>query len=435
MTEISIVASGTRGDVQPYVALGKGLKDAGYNVRLLTNENFESLVTDAGLAFCSTGQSIEAVLQSDEWRKVVESGNFLAILSRMRTEMKRAAAGIAGRMPDLLKGSDLIVTGTSGMTGIFSIADMLKIPVIQAYVFPFTPTEEFPSPLVPKLPFGGALNKLSFHAMRQMFWQSSKVGDATTRQVLGMGKGSFWGPYQSLARSQSPVLYGYSPHVLPRPHDWAENYNVTGYWFLDAPNDWTPPPDLVEFLDAGEPPVYIGFGSMGSRNPQEAGQIALEALKQSGQRGILASGWGGLKPTDLPKTVHLISSIPHSWLFPRMAAVVHHGGAGTTAAGLRAGVPSVIVPFFGDQPFWGRRVADLGVGPIPIPRKKLTAKRLAEAITECISNASMRHKAAALGNEIRAEDGIGAAVRLVEDFCNDGLHKITNGNAMLHVPV
>lgn len=421
MSEITIVASGTRGDVQPYIALGKGLKDAGYRVRLLTNDNFETLVTDAGLAFHSIGESVETRLQSDEWRKILETGNFLKILSQMRKEMKREAAGFVARVPALLEGSDLILTGMAGMTGVFTIADTLRIPVIQTHVFPFTPTNEFPSPLVPKLPFGRALNRLSFHLTRQIFWQSSKAGDAMTRQTLGVPKGSFWGPYRALEEKHVPVLYGYSKYVLPCPKDWSENHHVMGYWFLDPPAEWTPPADLVKFLDAGEPPVYIGFGSMGSRNPEEAGAIALEALALSGQRGVLASGWGGLKTDNLPENVHLLSSIPHSWLFERMAAVVHHGGAGTTAAGLRAGVPSIIVPFMGDQPFWGKRVADLGVGTLPIPRKKLTGSILAQAITEAVSDNAMRQAANKLGQKIRQEDGIDNAVTFIERFTKDHL--------------
>ena len=413
MVEISISASGTRGDVQPYVALGKGLKDAGYNVCVLTSDSFESLVTGAGLGFRSTGESVEEVLQTDEWRKVMESGNFLKILAKMRSEMKQRSGDMAQQLPDLLKGSDLIIAGT-GIFGSYALAEMMNIPIIQAYVFPFTPTSEFPSPLVPKLPLGGAINKLSFHAMRQMLWQTSKMSDSATRKAFGLKKGSFWGPYKALAQTHMPVLYGYSSYVLPRPNDWADNYDVTGYWFLDEPKDWTPPSDLVEFLDAGEPPVYIGFGSMQSRNPEEAGQIALEALAISGQRGVIASGWGGLKAADVPKTVHVISSIPHSWLFPRMAAVVHHGGAGTTAAGLRAGVPSIIVPFMGDQPFWGQRVVNLGVGPKPIPRKKLNSKLLGEAIVEAMSNTEMRRKAKDLGENIRAENGVTNAVAIIQ---------------------
>jgi sterol 3beta-glucosyltransferase len=412
--EIAIVASGTRGDVQPYVALGSGLKAAGYNVRVLTSENFESLVAGAGLGFASTGENIEDIIQSEEWRKTTESGNFLAILARMQSEMKRHAANVAQKLPALVEGSGLILAGT-GILSAYSLAEKFNIPIIQAYVFPFTPTTEFSAPVVAKLPLG-ALNRLSFHLLRQMFWQSSKAVDVAIRQALNMSKAPFWGPYRTLNQNHVPALYGYSRYVLPRPHDWPDNHLVTGYWFLDPPDGWTPPPDLVDFLNAGEPPVYIGFGSMGSRNPEEAGAIALEALKRTRQRGVLASGWGGLKASDLPDTVHLISSIPHRWLFPRMKAVVHHGGAGTTAAGLGAGVPSVIIPFMGDQPFWGKRVAELGVGPAPIPRKRLTGEQLADAIEEAVSNTAMRQRAAELGEKIRAEAGIDNAVALIEQY-------------------
>lgn len=416
MVNVSIVASGTRGDVQPYIALGAGLQQAGNNVRLLASENFEPLVVEAGLDFASTGENIEAILQSEEWRKTTESGNFLTILAKMQSEMKKRAAGIAQIMPNLLKGSDLIITGMSGIGGVFSIADMHHIPLIQAYVVPFMPTGEFPAPLVPKLPIGGMVNRLSFHVMRQMFWQNTKIADVAMRQAVGLGKAPFWGPFATLNRRKVPALYGYSRYVLPRPHDWPDNHYVTGYWFLDTAAEWIPPTDLIDFLNAGKPPVYIGFGSMVSRNSEEAGTIALEALQRSGQRGILAAGWGGLKASHLPDTVFPIASISHSWLFPRMAAVVHHGGAGTTAAGLRAGVPAIIIPFMGDQAFWGARVASLGVGTQPIPRKKLTAERLAEAISEAVSNTTMQQKAASLGQKIRNEKGVEAAVSLVEQL-------------------
>jgi sterol 3beta-glucosyltransferase len=413
MQHISIVASGSRGDVQPYIALGQGLAQAGFSVRLLTSDDFEPLVTGAGLVFCSTGGSIEAVIQSEEWRNTIERGNFLVILSRMQSEMKRYAGGLAQKLPPLLEGSDLIIAGTAGMSA-FTIADWMKIPFLQAYVFPFTPTGAYPAPLVPKLPVrSGAINRLTFHITRQMLWQSSKAADVATRKVIGVGKGSFWGPFASLNRRHIPALYGYSRHVLPRPDDFPDNHLVTGYWFLDAPDDWQPPADLVDFLNAGDPPVYIGFGSMGSRNPEEAAALALDALKRSGQRGVLASGWGGLQPADVPDTVHLISSLPHRWLFPKMAAVVHHGGAGTAAAGFAAGVPSIIVPFMGDQPFWGQRAFDLGVGPAPIPRKKLTGERLAEAIREAVMNSAMKQQAKSLGEKIAAEDGVANAVEFV----------------------
>ena len=292
--KIAIVASGTRGDVQPYVALGKGLKTAGDSVSVLTSDDFEALVSGAGLQFRSTGSSIEKMLQSEEWSSTAEGGNFLTILSRMQREVKHRAHEVASILPALLNGADLIVTGMGGMGGTFSIAEKVRIPLIQAYVFPFTPTRAFPSPLTPTLPLGRIFNPLSFHAMRQIIWQSTRVADVTTRRELGLPRASFWGPFRSLNQKHVPVLYGYSQYVLPRPADWDDRNYMTGYWFLDAAADWTPPTSLLDFLRAGPQPVYIGFGSMGSRNPEEATGLALKALSLSGQRGVLASGWGGL---------------------------------------------------------------------------------------------------------------------------------------------
>jgi sterol 3beta-glucosyltransferase len=360
------------------------------------------------LEFCSIGGSIESMLQNPEWRDTLEGANFLKIVARMNQEM-------AAIMPDLLRDADLIVGGVSGLAG-FSIAEKFNIPVIQAYLFPITPTRAFPGPLTPELPLGRLLNPLSFYVVRQMLWQSGRIGDVTIRKALGMPRASFWGPYRAFRQKRIPVLYGYSRHVLPRPDDWDDLHHVTGYWFLDPPASWTPPADLVDFLRAGAAPVYIGFGSMGSRDPEAAARLALRALELSGQRGIIASGWGGMSQTDLPDSVYMIQSAPHSWLFPQMAAVVHHGGAGTTGAGLRAGVPSIIVPFMADQPFWGQRVMDAGVGPAWIPRRQLTAERLAQAIQQAVSDTGMRQRAADLGEKIRAEDGVGQAVALIEAY-------------------
>jgi UDP:flavonoid glycosyltransferase YjiC (YdhE family) len=202
--------------------------------------------------------------------------------------------------------------------------------------------------------------------------------------------------------------------VIAPPADWPDYIHVTGYWFLEPPAGWEPPGDLVDFLQAGPPPVYVGFGSMLSRKPEETADLVLQALARTGQRAVLSSGWGGLKKEKFPETVFMVGSIPHSWLFPKMAAVVHHGGAGTTGAGLRAGIPSVITPFFGDQPFWGHRVYALGVGPEPIPRKRLTVENLAGAIQRAVSDMAIREKASRLGERIRAEDGIARAVAIIE---------------------
>ena len=235
----------------------------------------------------------------------------------------------------------------------------------------------------------------------------------TRKKILDLPPASFVASQASRSNG-FPMLYGFSPSVVPKPTDWGADDHVTGYWFLDSDDDWTPPQDLLNFLQAGPPPVYIGFGSMSSRKPAETTDLVLQALAKTQQRAILLSGWDGMQMTDLPASVCMVDSIPHAWLFARVAAVVHHGGAGTTAAGLRAGVPSIVIPFLGDQPFWGQRVHDLGVGPAPIPRSKLTVDRLAGAIQEAVTNTTMRQRAAELGSKIQAEDGIANAVAIIQ---------------------
>ena len=250
--------------------------------------------------------------------------------------------------------------------------------------------------------------------MLQVIWLWYRPFINDFRQRLGLPAYSAAKFYRTLR--STPMLSAYSPSIIPHPADWPENVHVTGYFFLDTQSDWQPSPDPAAFLDAGDPPVYIGFGSMAGSNPEQFAQLILEALAKSGQRGLLLTGWGGLRPETVPENVFVLDSAPHSWLFPRMAAVVHHGGAGTTAEGLRAGVPSVIVPFVLDQPFWGARVKALGLGPDPIPQKNLTADRLANAITLAVTDSGMKTARQFVGAAIRAEDGIGNAVKIVQRY-------------------
>jgi sterol 3beta-glucosyltransferase len=416
---IAIIAPGSRGDVEPYIALGKGLKKANNSVRLITHQNFQTLVSSHHLDFWPIESNVQDFAQSSEMSKGLEKGNFLSVLSQMKKEAERLAISVAETGLSACKGLDLIISGLGGLFVGFSLAEKFDIPFLQAYYIPFTPTREFPSFLFPKLPqvFNGALNRSSYHIMRQIIWQSFRSTDKLARKkVLNLPGTSFWGPYKSSRLRQYPILYGFSPSVIPPPIDWASSTHVTGYWYLDPPDDWTPPQELIDFIDAGSPPIYIGFGSMSSRNPQKAANIIVKALELSKQRGVILSGWGGLQKADLPKSVFMIDSVPFSWLFPRVGAVVHHGGAGTTAFGLRAGIPSIVVPFFADQPFWGHLVAKLGVGPEPIPRKKLNAERLAKAIEKTLTDQTMRQRAIDLGSKIQAEDGVARAVSVVQEI-------------------
>lgn len=413
------MASGSRGDVQPYVALGKGLLNAGHDVRLVSHENYAGLAQSAGLPFRALRGDVQAVAESEEMRALIEKGDFIAITRRTAKALQGAAVQSAEDALAACRDAEVLVTGLGGLFNGLAIAEKLGLPLIQAYLVPMTPTRDFPSVLLPASgpPVPKPLTRASHLLTQQAIWQGVRSADKMAReQVLGLRPAPFFGPFGDPRLKQSPVLYGFSPSVLPRPTDWDSRIHVTGYWFLDEASDWSPPPGLLDFLGAGTPPVYIGFGSMSNRKPEEVTQTVLQALGQTGQRAIVASGWGGLSQASLPDTVFKIEAIPHAWLFPRVAAVVHHGGAGTTAAGLRAGVPSILVPFFGDQPFWGQRVAALGVGPQPIPRQKLTAERLAHAIHRATTDASIRKQAAELGAKICAEHGVAEAVKLIERF-------------------
>lgn len=412
---IAIIALGSRGDVQPYIALGKGLKAAGHIVRLLTHENFAELISSHGLEFWPVKGNVQEFMETPKMRELLEKGNFIAISAYAAKASQGAAIDWAEGSLAACQGSDLLIAGVGGLFVGLSIAQKFQVPLLQSYIFPFTPTIAFPAILFPPViaKLGGYVNRLSHQLFRQMMWQGSRKGDRLARQqVLGLPPAPFFGPYGSTGY---PIVYGFSPAVIPKPSDW-HNTQVTGYWYLDEAPDWQPPKALLDFLERGAPPVYIGFGSMGSRNPEQTADLILEAIARTGQRAILQSGWGGLSKTDLPDSVLVVDAVPHAWLFPLVVAVVHHGGAGTTAAGLRAGVPSIVIPFFGDQPFWGRRIAELGVGPAPIPRKQLTAERLAKAIDRAVTDQSMRQLAAELGTKIRAENGIANMIAIVQDM-------------------
>jgi sterol 3beta-glucosyltransferase len=331
---IAIIALGSRGDVQPYIALGKGLKAAGHIVRLLTHENFAELISSHGLEFWPVKGNVQEFMETPKMRELLEKGNFIAISAYAAKASQGAAIDWAEGSLAACQGSDFLIAGVGGLFVGLSIAQKFQVPLLQSYIFPFTPTTAFPAILFPPViaKLGGYVNRLSHQLFRQMMWQGSRKGDRLARQqVLGLPPAPFFGPYGSMSY---PIVYGFSPAVIPKPSDW-HNTQVTGYWYLDEAPDWQPPKALLDFLERGAPPIYIGFGSMGSRNPEQTADLILEAIARTGQRAILQSGWGGLSKTNLPDSVLVVDAVPHAWLFPLVAAVVHHGGAGTTAAGLR----------------------------------------------------------------------------------------------------
>jgi UDP:flavonoid glycosyltransferase YjiC (YdhE family) len=241
-----------------------------------------------------------------------------------------------------------------------------------------------------------------------MFKVAGRAYDMARDRVLGLPPAG--NPFAALERERWPTLYGYSRAVVPRPADWGEQIEVTGYWFLECDPTWRPPAALESFLAAGPPPVCVGFGSMPSPDPAALTREVVRALEIAGQRGLLLSGWGALAGVELPDSIFALEAAPHDWLFPRVSAVVHHGGAGTTSAALRAGVPSMVVPFIADQWFWGGRVAALGAGPRLFSRRKLDAERFGAALRNLVETPSYREQARRVADALATEDGIGRAV-------------------------
>lgn len=418
---VTILAVGSRGDVQPHIALGKGLQQAGYRVRFGAPANFATLAAQHGLEFTAITPSSQQIMAGPVGRAMMTSGQnnvaFVLKLARMVAEHAQPSLQAAWQA---CQNTDVIIFNHFAWMG-YHIAEKINLPAVAAWIYPLNRTRRFP-PLgtPPWLRLGGSFNRFSFLLYEQLIQIAFATIFKRWRQTLQLPPLPRAGIFDHFYRRQTPALYAYSPRVLPQPADWPARFVVTGYWFLERPAGWQPPATLVDFLASGPPPVYIGFGSMSGSRSREMVDIAVDALRQTGQRGILARGWGGLaierSNQPLSDDIFVVDAAPHDWLFPQMAAVVHHGGAGTTSAGLRAGAPSILIPFSGDQPFWGQRVAALGVGPPAIPYKKLSARRLAAAIETATGSEAMQQRAASLGEQIRAENGIDKALEALQKF-------------------
>jgi sterol 3beta-glucosyltransferase len=382
--------------------------------------DFADFVREHEVAFRPLRGDVQKIMASDTGRDFMETGggNPLKSIRAVRTMIAPVITQMAEDAYAACEDAEaMICLGVFGAFG-HAIAESLAIPIINVEPTPLLATKAFAAPSWPiQKDLGGLHNYLSGRMMLQVVWLWYRpfVNDFRRRLGLPMYTGRRF--YRMLRTT--PMLGAYSPSVIPHPPDWPESLHVTGYFFLDTQAAWQPFSDLQAFLDADDPPVYIGFGSMAGRNPEVLARIVVDALAESEQRGVLVTGWGGMRPellSEHAERIFVAGAVPHSWLFPRVAAVVHHGGAGTTAEGLRAGKPTVIVPFVLDQPFWGARVSALGVGPAPIPRKKLTAERLAVAINTAVTDAGIRRRADVVGEAIRSDNGVESAVAIVHRY-------------------
>ncbi|CAG8896915.1 unnamed protein product [Penicillium egyptiacum] len=419
--ELNIVIQvvGSRGDVQPFVALGNELQRHGHRVRLATHGVFESFVRDSGLEFYSIGgdpselmaymvknpgliPQMKSVKEGDIQRKRVMVGKILqgcwesCIADDTLTKTPFVADAIIANPPSFAH---------------IHCAQALGIPLHMMFTMPWTSTRSFPHPLAnlkysttePKM-----ANYLSYGIVEWLTWQG--LGDVINdwRKTIDLEPISATEGPRLAETLKIPFTYCWSPTLMPKPADWPAHLNVCGFFFRSPP-DFTPPQDLDAFLRSGPPPVYIGFGSIVIEDPPAMTATLVNAVRSWGGRAIISRGWSNLGEAQSDDQIFYLGDCPHEWLFQKVAAVVHHGGAGTTACGLRFGRPSLIVPFFGDQLFWGNMVASRGIGPMPIPRRSLNADNLAEAIRFCLHPDTLA-AAGDLAREMSEEAGVSAAV-------------------------
>lgn len=411
---ITIFVYGTWGDIRPHVVLGRELQKAGHDVQVVGSPVYEEWVRARKLGFYPLTTDVNTFAKENA--AIMDEG-IIKQLQIVRKELPQIFTQMGSEVLAATRDSDVLMTVEFGIALVFDILKVNNLIPILINPAPLNPTRELASVVPPApgwFPFPGWYNRLSYNLVERLQWMVlGGARNTLATKHLGLPKSKFKDFQATLA--VTPALTTVSKHLVQRPADWAEHFQVTGYLFDDDP-EWTPPQELSDFLAAGAAPVYVGFGSMPDSKPEATTRMILDAVQQTGQRAIILTGWAGLGAEDVPENVHILKYAPHSWLFPKMAAVVHHGGSGTTASGFRAGVPTIIVPHNADQPYWGRRAKQLGVGTDPIPRKKLTAEKLAAAIKEATTNATMQARAQELGKKIAAEDGVGEAVKFIRNI-------------------
>lgn len=413
---ITIFVYGTWGDIRPHVVLGRALQNAGHEVQVVASSEYETWVRDRNLGFYPLTIDVNLFLKENV---AVMDESFFRQIQILRKEMPQFFTQMGLEVLEATHESDVLMTVEFGVALLFDILKVNNLKTILLNPATLNSTSEFPFVGFPRVPgwfpFPKWYNHKSYTMLHRLQWMGlGKARNTIATKHLGLPKSKFKDYEAMLANTPASTIV--SQHIFQRPSDWAEHFQVTGYLF-DDDLDWTPPSDLTEFLEAGEAPIYIGFGSMPDSKPQATTQTIFDAVKRTDTRAVILTGWAGLGVDDnVPETIHILKYAPHSWLFPRMSALVHHGGAGTTASGFRAGVPMTIVPHNADQPYWGRRVKELGVGTNPIPRKKLSVESLSEAIRTLISDNGMRENARILGEKIKHEDGLTTTLKWAERY-------------------
>lgn len=406
---LTMISIGSTGDVRPYVLLGRELKHRGHEVKIACFAQFEKMVKDAELEFHPLSGNIVNIMSQ------VMTGNGVAYLRHFESAIKGDLPCFIKDLQDACDGADALMCTFFGSV-VYAIAEKKRIPCIQTHYFLMDMNGNTPITCAPGQHVGRIWNKATYR-MGYFFINSLEKRYLTQwRKEEGMRpKKIRTCPDYWINGRHVPVLYAMSPILTPRPLTWDEHFHMTGFWVENQVDSYEPSPALSAFLEEGEKPVYIGFGSMVSGNMEKTMDIVLEAVRRANVRAVIARGWGGeqLGSADR-KRIFTADYLPHGWLFPRVAGVVHHGGAGTTAAGIMAGRPTLIIPFGGDQPYWGERVYQLGVGPKAIRRERLSVNRLAKALRELVDTPSYAVAAQELGSRMRMENGVCTAADIVE---------------------
>ncbi|MDH6590336.1 sterol 3beta-glucosyltransferase [Variovorax sp. TBS-050B] len=404
--KIAVLTYGTEGDTRPLGALCHALDQAGHASVLLADA--ATLASTQALGVCTqalAGDIRGALGASGAIANVVaQSERPGAAAKALAAIANTHAAAWLRQTVQTAQGCDAIVcAGLAAFVGL-SAGEALGVPVIGAGLFPLTPTRDFATPFIPPARVPRWLNRPSHHLINTLLWRAFRPAvNAARAEVCGL-------PPRRRLWTTHPMLYGFSPSLVPRPADWPANASVCGQWIPPA-RAWQAPEALEAFLAAGEAPLYIGFGSMTGFDARRMRQTIVDAA--AGRRVVLNPGWSGLDAEGLPPNFHVVGDVPHDWLFPRMALMVHHGGSGTTHSAARAGVPSVVVPFAGDQFFWAHRLAQAGVAPEAVAGSRLDADALARGIAFA-DRAEVRERAAVLGARMRAEDGLARGVEAIE---------------------
>lgn len=409
---IVLLAWGSRGDVEPMLALGRGLTAAGHHVGVAATRDFAAAVTGAGLAYEPFDFVMAGLFDDPDGRAWLGGqSRQQAEFAAMRRVFAKVAEPMAAGVRSAAAGYDVVLSGLATFDAARAACEALGRRHLHALLFPYVPSRDGRANVYSLL--RQRTSSLNWAWTRLLTWSAypmfARSGDLVRAQ-LGRPRGREREHWRALL--QTPTLVAVSPLVAPPPADRGPTVVHTGWW-VSPPAPFTPDANLAAFLAAGEPPVYAGFGSMAVTDPAPTSRLLVEAARRAGRRLILHRGHAGMGDDAAGDDLLAVDSVPHAWLFPRLAGVIHHGGAGTTAAALRAGVPQVAVPHFGDQPYWGRRVAELGVGLPPIPRRRLTSSELADRIRG-FGDQSLLRRAADFGKRLQGEDGVATAIEVIE---------------------